>query len=56
MAHRIFAGGCANFEVANVTQHAAGDHTIFIGSVERFTDTPDLAPLLFHAGRYADLG
>lgn len=55
----LFAGCCASFEVANVTQHASGDHTIFIGSVERFSETPDLAPLLFHAGRYrelADLG
>lgn len=51
----LFPGCCASFEMANVTQHAAGDHTIFIGSVERFTDTPDLAPLLFHAGRYAAL-
>ncbi|MBL8430518.1 MAG: flavin reductase family protein [Dechloromonas sp.] len=51
----LFAACCANFEVANLTQHAAGDHTIFIGSVERFSEILDLAPLLFHAGRYAAL-
>ncbi|MBP6503654.1 MAG: flavin reductase family protein [Rhodoferax sp.] len=51
----LFPGCCATFEVANETDHAAGDHTIFIGRVERFTETPDLAPLLFHAGRYASL-
>ncbi len=51
----LFPGCCATFEVANETDHAAGDHTIFIGRVERFTETPDLGPLLFHAGRYASL-
>ncbi len=51
----LFPGCCATFEVANETDHAAGDHTIFIGRIERFTETPDLAPLLFHAGRYASL-
>jgi flavin reductase (DIM6/NTAB) family NADH-FMN oxidoreductase RutF len=51
----LFSGCCASFEVANVTEHAAGDHTIFIGSVERFSETPALAPLLFHAGQYRSL-
>ena len=51
----IFPGCCATFEMAKVTEHAAGDHTIFVGSVERFSETPDLAPLLFHAGRYREL-
>ncbi|KAB2928294.1 MAG: flavin reductase family protein [Dechloromonas sp.] len=51
----VFPGCCAIFEVANETAHAAGDHTIFVGRVERFTETPDLAPLLFHAGRYREL-
>jgi flavin reductase (DIM6/NTAB) family NADH-FMN oxidoreductase RutF len=51
----LFSGCCASFEVANVTEHAAGDHTIFIGSVERFSETPELAPLLFHAGQYRSL-
>jgi len=51
----LFPGCCATFEVANETDHAAGDHTIFIGRVERFSETPDLAPLLFHAGQYRTL-
>jgi len=51
----LFPGCCASFEVANVTEHAAGDHTIFVGSVERFSETPELAPLLFHAGQYRRL-
>ena len=49
----VFPGCCASFEVANETAHAGGDHTIFIGRVERFAETPDLAALLFLAGRYA---
>lgn len=49
----VFPDCCATFEVANETAHAGGDHTIFIGRVEKFTETPALAPLLFHAGKYA---
>jgi flavin reductase (DIM6/NTAB) family NADH-FMN oxidoreductase RutF len=51
----VFPGCCATFEMAKVTEHAAGDHTIFIGRVDAFRETPDLAPLLFHAGRYREL-
>jgi flavin reductase (DIM6/NTAB) family NADH-FMN oxidoreductase RutF len=51
----VFPGCCATFEVANETQHAGGDHTIFVGRVERFTDTAGLAPLLFHTGQYRTL-
>ena len=51
----VFPGCCATFEVANETAHASGDHTIFVGRVERFSETPELAPLLFHAGQYRKL-
>ncbi len=51
----LFDGCCASFEVANETMHVAGDHTIFISRVERFKETPGVAPLLFHAGKYARL-
>ena len=51
----VFPGSCATFEVANDTTYVAGDHTIFIGRVERFGERQDLAPLLFHAGRYRSL-
>ena len=51
----VLPGCCAVFEVANETAHAAGDHTIFIGRVERFAEQARPAPLLFHAGRYARL-
>jgi flavin reductase (DIM6/NTAB) family NADH-FMN oxidoreductase RutF len=46
---------CATFEVANETAHTGGDHTIFIGRIERFSETPNLAPLVFHAGQYRQL-
>lgn len=51
----LFPACCASFEVANETAYLAGDHTIFIGRVEKFSETPDLAPLLFHAGQYRHL-
>ena len=52
----VFPDCCATFEVANETAHAAGDHTIFVGRVEQFSETAGVAPLLFHAGRYGRLG
>lgn len=51
----LLSGCCASFEVANDTAHLAGDHTVFIGRVERYTDNAQPAPLLFHAGRYGRL-
>ncbi len=51
----VFPGCCATFEVANATQTAGGDHTIFIGRVERYAQAAELAPLLFHAGQYRTL-
>lgn len=46
---------CANFEVESELAHTAGDHTIFIGRVARYTENPDLAPLIFHASQYRRL-
>ena len=51
----VFPACCATFEVVNQTQHDAGDHTIFVGRVERFAETLDLDPLLFYAGQYRAL-
>lgn len=39
------------FECHNVTQHDAGDHTIFIGQVERCGYQP-VAPLVYHTGGF----
>lgn len=51
----VFPECCATFEVHNETAQLAGDHTIFVGRIERFAESPDLAPLLFHAGQYRTL-
>lgn len=51
----VFPDCCATFEIANETTHAGGDHLIFVGRVEKFSETPALAPLLFHAGQYRKL-
>ena len=51
----VFPGCCATFEVANEAAHAGGDHTIFIGRIERFGERADIAPLVFHAGQYCAL-
>jgi len=41
--------------VINESCQAGGDHSIFVGRVVNFSETPDLAPLLFHAGQYCQL-
>ena len=51
----VFPDCCATFEVANETAHAGGDHLIFVGRVDKFSEAPALAPLLFHAGQYRKL-
>ena len=44
----------ATFECSTYSRHQAGDHTIILGRVDRFsrTDTP---PLLFHSGQMGSL-
>jgi flavin reductase (DIM6/NTAB) family NADH-FMN oxidoreductase RutF len=44
----------AHIECRRVAQHEAGDHTIFIGEVER-ADARDARPLLYYRGGYAQL-
>ena len=44
----------AHLECARVAQHEAGDHTLFIGEVERAT-ARDARPLLYYRGGYAQL-
>ncbi|MBL8421078.1 MAG: flavin reductase family protein [Dechloromonas sp.] len=51
----LLHGCCASFEVANEAAHAGGDHTIFVGRVEKFSETPGVPPLLFHGGQYRAL-
>lgn len=51
----LIDGCCAWFECANELQHAGGDHLIFVGRVERFTQGEATSPLVFHGGRYREL-
>jgi flavin reductase (DIM6/NTAB) family NADH-FMN oxidoreductase RutF len=51
----LLDGCCAWFECANTTQHAGGDHLIFVGQVERFALGETQSPLIFHNGRYRRL-
>jgi len=51
----VLAGCAAVFECASDSHLTAGDHVLFIGRVEALSETP-LAPLLFQAGHYHQLG
>lgn len=51
----VFPGCCAVFEVANETQLPGGDHTIFLGRVQQFSENSEVSPLLFFGGQYAGL-
>lgn len=48
----VLKGSLARFECRNAERHDGGDHTIFVGAVERYSHT-DGEPLLFNAGKYA---
>lgn len=45
----------ARLECLPYAQHPAGDHILFIASVERLASDPDAMPLVYHGGRYAEL-
>lgn len=45
-------GSLASFECDLFAAHDAGDHTILIGRVTRFSSGDSDKPLLFHNGRY----
>ena len=45
---------CAVFECELEARHEGGDHIILVGKVVNFDNKGD-APLVFHAGRYADI-
>src|SRR3954471_22649587 len=49
----VLGGAVATFECHSRHRYYGGDHIIVIGVVERYQHT-DLAPLLFHRGRYAE--
>ena len=51
----LIEGCCAWFECTNETQYPGGDHLIFVGHVERFTQGEAVSPLLFFDGAYRRL-
>jgi flavin reductase (DIM6/NTAB) family NADH-FMN oxidoreductase RutF len=51
----VLTGCAAVFECASHRHLVAGDHTLFIGSVQALFEAP-LAPLVFQAGHYHQLG
>jgi flavin reductase (DIM6/NTAB) family NADH-FMN oxidoreductase RutF len=45
----------AHLECRRTTHHSVGDHTMFIGEVERATARDGARPLLYYRGGYAQL-
>ncbi|MEI8168063.1 MAG: flavin reductase family protein [Rhodoferax sp.] len=48
----LLAGAAASFECFNRSRYEEGDHTIFVGEVERCTHRADASPLLYHGGKF----
>lgn len=48
----LIQGAIAHFECFNRSQYLEGDHTIFVGEVERCSRTAGASPLLFHGGKF----
>ena len=48
----LIQGAIAHFECFNRSQYQEGDHTIFVGEVERCGHTTGASPLLFHGGKF----
>ena len=48
----LLPGCCAWFECRVVARHPGGDHTIFIGEVEKIRDDVTRAPLVYFGGEY----
>lgn len=50
----LLRGCCAWFECRNQVRHPGGDHVLFLGEVQRFSQE-DHEPLLYFRGGYRDL-
>lgn len=48
----LLEGALATFECFNRSRYDEGDHLIFVGEVQRCTQRPDGAPLVYHGGRF----
>jgi flavin reductase (DIM6/NTAB) family NADH-FMN oxidoreductase RutF len=51
----VLVGATASFDCVLRQSHRAGDHLIVLGEVVALVHRPQLAPLIFHAGRYTSL-
>lgn len=48
----LIDGAAATFECFNRSRYEEGDHTIFVGEVERCHHRAGASPLLFHGGKF----
>ncbi len=48
----LLDGAAATFECFNRSRYQEGDHTIFVGEVERCFHREGASPLLFHGGKF----
>ena len=48
----LLEGAAATFECFNRSQYKEGDHTIFVGEVERCEHRAGASPLLYHGGHF----
>ncbi len=48
----LLPGTAALFECFNRSRYSEGDHTIFVGEVERCRHREGAAPLIYHGGRF----
>ena len=51
----LFDGSAARFQCRTIATHDGGDHRIFIGEVLAFEYRPDVEPLVFTHGSYAEI-
>lgn len=51
----LFAGCAARFQCQTASTHDEGDHRVFVGEVIAFEYDPEVEPLVFTHGRYAEI-
>ena len=51
----VLHGALTVFECKVWARYPGGDHLILVGEVEEMSTNPNGKPLLFHAGRYAEI-
>ena len=52
----LLEGACATFACRVLQDIEAGDHVILLGRIDGFSADQLVRPLLYHRGRYAELG